>query len=475
MKFRLFFVILELLTNFNYNFMKNVILLLVLVFTLNSCDFINAWLMQNGGDSETPVFDSAPPADYNPVFLSDYKDIKDAVGNPNFVISSIDANSSNKVKVFFHLTEDKYFLTGADAKEYMKYWCGLSIDGKSEIKNFTVRKVESKEVQDLAIAIVMDLSGSMGEERAKVMQKAVAKVIENKRPNDLITLINYDAKIKVENQPTENKNELTNYIQIKGLQGFGGLTATKDAVDKAVEVLSNVEDKYKKVVMVFTDGADNSSKLPEDKVINNALENHVMVNTIDYGYYTTPGLLEKTAKGTNGIYHHIYLTDEFNYVFEDLYFRLNNYYVLEFDQPDYGDHKLNMKVCLKDTIIEAEKEFNNVPLPGTVTLLNVYFDTNKSELKPESNDAMDRLLSLLASNDKLKIEIHGHTDDVGNDENNMKLSQDRANAVQDLLIRRGINPNRIKSIGYGESKPVASNSTAEGRAKNRRTEFVIVK
>lgn len=446
-----------------------------MVFTLNSCDFINAWLMQNGGDSETPVFDSAPPADYNPVFLSNYKDISQVSGQPNFMISSIDANSSNKVKVFFHLTEDKYFLTGAEASEYMKYWCGLSIDGKSEIKDFTIRKVESKEVQDLAIAIVMDLSGSMGEERAKVMQNAVAKVIENKRPNDLITLINYDAKIKVENQPTANKSDLANSIQIKGLQGFGGLTATKDAIDKAVEVLSGVDKKYKRVVMVFTDGADNSSKKPEDLVINNAVETQVMVNTIDYGYNVTPGLLEKTAIGTNGIYHHIYLTDEFNYVFEDLYFRLNNYYVLEFDQPSYGDHTFNMKVCLKDTTLEAQKEFNNVPLPGTVVLLNVYFDTNKSELKPESNEAMDRLLSLMAAKDNLKIEVHGHTDDVGNDENNMKLSQDRANAVQDVLIKRGIESNRIKAIGFGESKPVADNGTADGRAKNRRTEFVITK
>jgi outer membrane protein OmpA-like peptidoglycan-associated protein len=134
-----------------------------------------------------------------------------------------------------------------------------------------------------------------------------------------------------------------------------------------------------------------------------------------------------------------------------------------------------MKVCLKDTTIEQSQTFNNTPLPGAITLLNVYFDTNKSELKPESNEAMDRLLALLASNDKIKIEVNGHTDDVGNDENNMKLSQDRANAVRDLLIRRGIEPERIRAIGYGESKPVASNSTSEGKAKNRRTEFIILK
>lgn len=455
--------------------MKKIVILFLLAIGLNSCDFINSWLNSKGGGGEAPMLDQKPPADYNPVFLSDFKDISDINDTPNFVISSIDANTSDKVKVFFHLTEGKYFLTGAESKQYLDYWCELKLNGLNSIKDYTVRKVESSEVQDLAIAIVMDLSGSMGVERAKVMQEAVAKIIENKRPNDLITLINYDSKIKLENQPTSDKDLLKQYHQIKGLQGFGGLTATKDAIDKAIEVLSTVDKKYKKVVMAFTDGADNSSKKPEDDVISNAKNNLVMVNTVDYGYNVTPGLLEKTANETNGIYHHIYLTDEFNYVFEDLYFRLNNYYVLEFEQPSYGNHTFSMNVCLKDTTLKAEKEFNNIPLPGTVTLLNVYFDTNKSDLKPESNDAMDRLLKLMAFDSKIKIEVHGHTDNVGKEETNMVLSQKRADAVRDVLIRRGIEESRIKAIGFGLSKPVADNSTAEGRAKNRRTEFIIVK
>jgi outer membrane protein OmpA-like peptidoglycan-associated protein/Mg-chelatase subunit ChlD len=453
--------------------MKKYFVLLILAFSLSSCDLIRSWLDGIRG-GEAPMLDQKPPKDYNPVFLSDYKDISQLENTPNFVISSIDGNTSDKVKVFFHLTDGKYFLKGAESNQYKDIWCDLKLNGVNSINNYTIRKVESSEVQDLAIAIVMDLSGSMGVERAKVMQKAVMEIIENKRPNDLITLINYDSKVKVENQPTADVEQLKQYHQIKGLQGFGGLTATKDAIDKAIEVLSTVDKKYKRVVMAFTDGSDNSSKKPEDDVILNAKNNLVMVNTIDYGYYTTPGLLEKTAKETNGIYHHIYMTDEFNYVFEDLYFRLNNYYVLEFEQPTYGKHSFSMKVCIKDTKLESEREFNNIPLPGTVTLLNVYFDTNKSDLKPESNDAMDRLLKLMALDNSLKIEIHGHTDNVGKEESNMILSQKRAEAVKDVLIRRGIEKSRIKAIGFGFSKPVADNSTPEGRAKNRRTEFIVV-
>lgn len=455
--------------------MKKVILLFAGLFLLNSCDIFYDWLNSLESKGESSTFDQQPPKDYKPIFLNDFKDISKTDSTPNLVISSIDANTSDKVKVKFHLTQGRYFLTGAEASQYLSLFCGLKLDGFQEIKNFKVRQVASKEVQDLAIAIVMDLSGSMGEQRATVMQEAVKKIIQNKRPNDLITLVSYDSHVEVDCKPTADKNQLLNAHKVTGLSGFGGLTATLDGINVAVEELGKVDDKYTKVVMVFTDGADNSSKFSESEVIDNSKFANVIVNSIDYGYYTTPGLLERVARATNGIYHHIYLTDEFNYVFEDLYFRLNNYYVLEFDQPNYGNHTVNMKVCLKDTTIEQSQTFNNTPLPGAITLLNVYFDTNKSELKPESNEAMDRLLALLASNDKIKIEVNGHTDDVGNDENNMKLSQDRANAVRDLLIRRGIEPERIRAIGYGESKPVASNSTSEGKAKNRRTEFIILK
>ena len=76
-------------------------------------------------------------------------------------------------------------------------------------------------------------------------------------------------------------------------------------------------------------------------------------------------------------------------------------------------------------------------------------------------------------NSTLKIQINGHTDDVGTDIDNQKLSEQRAKSVMNALIARGINPIRISYIGYGESKPITSNDTEEGRSTNRRTEFVL--
>jgi outer membrane protein OmpA-like peptidoglycan-associated protein len=113
--------------------------------------------------------------------------------------------------------------------------------------------------------------------------------------------------------------------------------------------------------------------------------------------------------------------------------------------------------------------------PGaTIVLNNVFFETNKWELKPESMIELDRLVSLLKGNPEKKIEIGGHTDNVGSDEANLTLSNNRAQSVVDYLIKKGIATTRLTAKGYGETLPIATNDTDAGRAKNRRTEFKVI-
>ncbi|MBL4654700.1 MAG: OmpA family protein, partial [Bacteroidia bacterium] len=78
------------------------------------------------------------------------------------------------------------------------------------------------------------------------------------------------------------------------------------------------------------------------------------------------------------------------------------------------------------------------------------------------------------SHPRIRIDIHGHTDDIGDDEVNMILSENRARSVLEALVRNGINEKRLTYKGFGETKPVASNETVKGRMENRRTEFVII-
>lgn len=109
-----------------------------------------------------------------------------------------------------------------------------------------------------------------------------------------------------------------------------------------------------------------------------------------------------------------------------------------------------------------------------IALKNVFFDTNSTHLKPESCVELDKLAHIMSLNPNLRIEIGGHTDNVGSAEYNRGLSQGRAKATSDYLISKGIDAARIVAKGYGLSRPIASNDTEEGRAANRRTEALII-
>jgi OOP family OmpA-OmpF porin len=110
-----------------------------------------------------------------------------------------------------------------------------------------------------------------------------------------------------------------------------------------------------------------------------------------------------------------------------------------------------------------------------IRLNNIFFETAKSELKPESFPELDGVVDFLSKNSAVEILISGHTDNVGSDDANMTLSENRAKAVVDYILSKGISTNRLSSKGFGESVPIASNDTDEGKAQNRRVEFTILK
>ncbi len=109
-----------------------------------------------------------------------------------------------------------------------------------------------------------------------------------------------------------------------------------------------------------------------------------------------------------------------------------------------------------------------------VVLRNIFFETDKYDLKPESRVELQKLTDLLNKNPGLKIEISGHTDNVGTPAYNQELSENRAKAVNDYLVAQGIDQARLVFKGYGESDPIDTNDTEAGRANNRRTEFKVI-
>jgi len=139
----------------------------------------------------------------------------------------------------------------------------------------------------------------------------------------------------------------------------------------------------------------------------------------------------------------------------------------------YSDSYL-LKDKSPDSTYEKNIPLQPIEVNAVIILKNIFFDFNKYELKPESQTELDRLAQLLADNPTIKIEISGYTDNVGNAADNIKLSENRAKAVVNYLISKGIDGKRLSYKGYGEAHPIADNSTEEGRAQNRRTELKVV-
>ncbi|MFK5877889.1 MAG: OmpA family protein [Flavobacteriaceae bacterium] len=135
---------------------------------------------------------------------------------------------------------------------------------------------------------------------------------------------------------------------------------------------------------------------------------------------------------------------------------------------------INDKMYLKNIRIAkgGVKYYDRVLSEGKIIVNGIKFDVNKATLKPESMGPINKIYKLMVKNTDINFSVEGHTDSDGGEEANMTLSKARGKAVMDKLIEMGIDSARLKSDGFGESKPLDNNSTAEGKANNRRVEFV---
>ncbi|TAE74260.1 MAG: OmpA family protein [Bacteroidetes bacterium] len=140
------------------------------------------------------------------------------------------------------------------------------------------------------------------------------------------------------------------------------------------------------------------------------------------------------------------------------------------DIYDYGPLELENSPTLTGFTLDLQYD-----PPRSFTLKNVEFDSGKSTLKPISFPNLNELVDLMKLKPTTEIEIRGHTDNVGNAEANLKLSEARAKAVVDYIVTKGIEKKRLSFKGFGDKEPKETNDTPEGRQKNRRTEANIIK
>jgi outer membrane protein OmpA-like peptidoglycan-associated protein len=219
---------------------------------------------------------------------------------------------------------------------------------------------------------------------------------------------------------------------------------------KSVEALKPVEIKTAQVTLLKGTVTDKISKAPLGATIE----------LVDNG--TGQNIATFTANSSSGKYL-VTLPSGKNY---GIAVKMDGYlfHSENFDIPQSGVYQ----EVTKD--VELEK----IAVGSAIVLRNVFFDYNKSTLKPESFVELDRLVKIMQENPTIRIELSGHTDNVGTEEYNQKLSENRAKSCMDYLVSKGVSASRIEFKGYGEMRPIDTNETEVGKANNRRTEFKIL-
>jgi len=136
---------------------------------------------------------------------------------------------------------------------------------------------------------------------------------------------------------------------------------------------------------------------------------------------------------------------------------------------DKQEAELNQELKGSGVEVQRQGDTINLNMPGGIT-----FDTGKANIKPNFTPVLDDIANIMSKYPETNIEVQGHTDSVGNNADNLTLSQLRAQSVTSYLTNHGVDGNRIKSVGFGESMPIASNDTPAGREANRRVEIKII-
>jgi outer membrane protein OmpA-like peptidoglycan-associated protein len=153
---------------------------------------------------------------------------------------------------------------------------------------------------------------------------------------------------------------------------------------------------------------------------------------------------------------------------------LRSRYALLAEAPGYLFYSQHFDLRESDQAYELRVPLEKPRKGSTIRLRNVFFEFDRADIKPESEVELLEVVRLLQAHPKWKVEVQGHTDSVGTAMYNQQLSQRRAEAVRQFLIQRGIKAERIQARGYGSSRPIAPNTTEEGRALNRRTEILFI-
>ena len=345
-------------------------------------------------------------------------------------------------------------------------------------KIISIEKIKTPEKIAVDFIFIVDKTGSMQQyidgiknNIVNFTQKLVKRGIDYR-----LGLILFSDEIERVYQPTTNVYEFLGWIS--SVKAFGG----GDEKENALEALNqsskiNFRKEATKVDVLITDApfhsrgetGDGRTNFTMDDIITILQREQIRVFSIVPEKLTQYSTISKKTRGTNYDIEYPFST-----VLDNFSSQLTNIFIVTYNsnQASIPD-SIEIGVYNSKTNKIVRKTIPIVELGRKLILEHLLFDVNSYQLPKEVKE-LNILTDFMVSRPEIKILIEGHTDNVGSLEANQILSEKRAEAVKQYLIKRGISPDRIQTVGYGELKPLASNSTTFGRQLNRRTEIVIV-
>lgn len=414
------------------------------------------------------------------------------ISKDSLAVLSANKKMTPELKLLYpRITPTKgYFSFQVGDYEYFKYVNDIDINEIEYIKLIAedgsecfIDKFEfvKKEKIKRHFTFLLDHSGSMGRKRASLLQNALYKAIEknvSEEQNATYHIYKFSEQIRRIVKGKTPQEIASKLLPTNGLKGFGGGTAVKDALVTAISDLNKENKDDFKIVVLFTDGDSNSDlqQIPMSEVLKTAVENNINIVSVAFGSYLNVGYLKDIADFSGGDLFHIYSPDEFQVLFDNIFQDIILSYDLEFVPCLFGDDvQLEMKIVSNDISLKGQTIFRTPLTEGYTIDLSINFDRSSAKLKTDHFERLETMYNLMNFKPALKIMVEGHSDKLGNENVNVKLSKQRANAVKNYLVKKGISPDRIKTKGFGSSMPAFSYAAGSSEnALNRRIQIVIV-
>lgn len=444
----------------------------------------------------------------------------------HFMVKSVQIGEDFTGMQFYIVDDNNNFYYGLSEDDWQKLICGVTIENEygdiMPINDYQIMEFSEKERTPVGMCFVLDHSGSMGTTNAQMMQQGLIDLAQSIKGNEGVAIVKFDEDIETTVEMTGSKSKVADKFSVNGLTGFGGATALLDGINAGLDILINTNRYQNKALIVLTDGYENSSSSSKNKILLKAMKNNIGIYAIGFGSNIDVEFLRSISTNTSGGYYWINDKKQFNDVFADVYKNMKNYYTLNFNTPYPGKYKIKLELCLENSydsvvyyfdnyvpdilftenIVEYDSLFEEITgISDTISpedfnsnriyeeiefqsfkeefdeiiFPDIKFHFDKTTIVEGTDKELINVINFMKKHPQLRIEIQGHTDNKGGLLYNEKLSQRRAEKVRSIMVDAGINAQRIRTIGYGETKPIATNDTDEGRQENRRVEFRLVK